>query len=137
MIPAEYRRTVVLLVKKTQGGKVRWLTTGDENTFMVRLKEFSLAVSYDSRRIDLNDTYSSYVTLSLINKQGGVIDTFEVVDDEETDWSLVNTLYNAARREALDITTAIKKFEEELEKDDVVGEAPGEAPQAKADEIPF
>jgi hypothetical protein len=129
-----------LLLARTREGKISWTPTDDERSFLYTASGTSAminsTVTFDGR---------NQATLSVLNNRGTVIEKivneFSLRDETglyvgEAPWNeTLDDLYQAARRDALKITSLLDNFLANLEEEGGSQDVPGST--STSDEPPF
>jgi hypothetical protein len=118
--PHVHQRLVDLaknLLKRTQDGKISWTATDNDTAFLFSGTSTSVRIS-----TYFDNEGESYTELSFLNSRGTVVDSirdeYHQVSSgwEAADWNeVLDDLYYAARRDALDVDTMLDDFLADLE----------------------
>ena len=100
---------IVLLKQATEGGRLRWETTPDENTFRVLLGSGFMRLSKSFGTAHPMET--SY-TLTILDHNGLLVD--EYTPEEGEDYFQLADLFGIARRSALNLEAVLDQMLQEL-----------------------
>jgi hypothetical protein len=114
-IPTDYKDLIEELSVATKKGRVLW-----------KVKKFRMEVTISDTKFSLhqntnNTTKRSFITLSLLDQNDHLLDTWDV-DEGENDFDLIKDLYDGAKREALSLPERLSSIREELLKSAIIGE---------------
>lgn len=117
-IPSDYRDIVKTLLERTEMAEVNWQTT-----------KFGVEVPIDGSKFNLwagtdENTEEPFVSFGLADAHGNPLDTW-FVDAGDTDYELVDRLFQAAKRHALGVPQRLKQLREILKKSSVIGAPKG------------
>lgn len=134
MVDEKYKELINKVIQKTSEGKSNWLSTGQEDQYVLHLSKGSIVIDkYDRRmsrqvnrmvggQVDFLNTYE--ITIS--NDDGNVVDSFSVSEDEKPEaWSLLKELYDCARRSYLKIDETLDGMLEEVKTKEQIGQTRG------------
>lgn len=102
MIPNEYRPLVSKIIEKTGQNAMKWETTSDEYKFLCRIGLNSVVV----QRFNAYPEDEPCISFNVRNVHGESVDFFSTMIDE-ADYDIMEQLFNAARRRALNIDRII------------------------------
>ena len=124
-IPDRYEALIPRILEDTEDDKITWKEGASQWTFVTTFGSYGLSVT------DSGDVPKGEYTVTVYGSNGEEIDSFEVSAQEkwmegiflaDNDFTPVENLWAAARRQARGVNEALKAIEGEL--DDI--EAPGE-----------
>lgn len=110
MIPSEYRPLVDKIIKKTGEGKVKWQKTSDSEKFLTEIGFNTVIV----QRFNAFPEDEPCISFNVRNTMGESVDFFSAMISE-SDYLTMSDLFNAARRQALDIDNIINSMMRSLE----------------------
>jgi len=134
MVPENYNKLITGLTIRTSRGEVNWKRTTNAGLFFISFTGFSLSIN---RFYDSEGDYT--IMFKIYDGKGNELDRFNIYGGDEQ-WDRISEMYDAARREALNLDKAIETMSKEVESARVVGlqEERVEKRKAEKDEdIPF
>jgi len=105
MIPPEYIQLIAKLKERTTNRTLGWETTSDSSKFTIDTGKNSMSIQ----------TYSSYpdeipvISLEILDMYGEIVDGV-YISEEDNDYTTMQSLYLAARRNALKIDETISNI---------------------------
>lgn len=116
-IPKDYLELMESLRQRTDDGKVRWTVDGASVDVTLGGERLSLWAGTDEQ------TEEGFVSFGLKDqKRGGDLLDSWYLDAGDRDYDALNTLYLSAKRHALGIPDRLKKIQEAISKEGVIGD---------------
>lgn len=114
MITKEYRELIDKIIERTYDGKIKWETTSDRNKYLCKIGDKTIIVrSYTyNDNAELIDTQC--ISFEILDILGEKIDGI-YIDENESDFIKMTSLYDMARRNALNIDRTIRDLLDALE----------------------
>jgi hypothetical protein len=110
MIPDVYEPILDKLSRRTALGEVIWQVSPRGDMLIVKLKEASLSMTRGA----------NFLHFIIMDAHGNPLDEFRV-NNTDTSWDKVNTLYTRARKRAPGVDKALEAFHRELDAEGVLG----------------
>lgn len=110
-IPDIYLNFIHTLLEKTQKGSLTWIKGDSYETFATSIDDINSVnvwTGYD-------DSGEKFISFALISRYGEISDSW-YVDRYDVDFTLMQELYNAARRSANGINNTIQNLQAILDK---------------------
>lgn len=110
-IPDIYLNFVNTLLEKTKSGYLAWIDSDSYETFATHIdgeNSVNVWTGYD-------DSGERFISFALVGKHGEISDSW-YVDRYDGDFTLMQELYNAARRSANGINNTIQNLQAILDK---------------------
>ena len=111
MIPAEWAPVLRSLIAGTRGGVIDWEQQDASQTFRVSLPGSTIVLR---RFRTVGSSPDHAVRVQLLNEEGEVVDSFEVLENQD-DGGRVLELYESARRKALGIDVLLNRVVQDLQ----------------------
>lgn len=118
MIPERLKKIVTLLRDKTLEKKAIWNKTSGQDEYKLQIGEgSSIVVSFDYGNYD-----SEYITISIFNKNGDMVERYDTENEKDEDSSiLLWSFHKAARDSYYKVEETMEHLLNEISKQDVVG----------------
>ncbi|WP_431294603.1 hypothetical protein [Pedobacter sp. P26] len=118
MIPERLKKIVTLLRDKTSEKKAIWNKTSGQDEYKLQIGEgSSIVVSFDYGNYN-----SEYITISIFNKNGDMVERYDNENEQDEDSSkLLWSFHKAARDSYYKVEETMEHLLNEISKQDVVG----------------
>ena len=118
MIPERLKKIVTLLRDKTSEKKAIWNKTSGQDEYKLQIGEgSSIVVSFDYGNYN-----SEYITISIFNKNGDMVERYDTENEQDEDSSkLLWSFHKAARDSYYKVEETMEHLLNEISKQDVVG----------------
>ena len=116
MEKSKYDTLVTGLVTATKSGRITWQPTINEDVFMVSFPGYSVQIlTFEDWNENTFESFTSYI-LKLLNDEGHLIEQIRPDDLANNGFSVLQTIYTIARRQAIGAEKAVDTIIESLSK---------------------
>lgn len=113
----DYSTLINLLIVKTKSGKAKWETTSARRTYQTYIDgNFITIYTRDNTLLEFGIDKEPEAVLAINGMDGEEIDSVKVYVTTSKDYSLLDELYNVAKRNALNLDQTITNLISSLKK---------------------
>lgn len=114
-IPNEYTEIINTLFTASKEGRVKWTSTGIVMEVILSGSHLNIWAGTDQ------ENGQGFVSVSLTNMEGKSLDTW-YVDEDDSDFSYMQSVYGAAKRQALGIPNILASIQAAISGATIIGD---------------
>jgi hypothetical protein len=114
-IPNEYKEIIKTLFTASKEGRVKWASTGIVMEVVLLGSHFNIWAGIDQ------ENGQGFVSVSLTSTEGKPLDTW-YVDEDDSDFTYMQSVYEAAKRQALGIPNLLASIQEAINSATIIGD---------------